>query len=48
MKKKKIWKIWANSSFEELKPVFIDAKSFDEALEIARKIDIRYNTGQLQ
>ena len=43
----KIWKIWANS-VEEIKPLYIDAKSFDEALEIARKIDIRYNTGQLQ
>ena len=43
----KIWKITANMS-TGLKPVFIDAKSFDEALAITRKIDIRYNTGQLQ
>ena len=43
----KIWKIWANS-VEELKPLYIDAFSCDEALKKARKVDIRYNTGQLQ
>ena len=42
--KKKIWKITANQN-TGLKPVYIDAFSFDEALEIARKIDIRYNSG---
>ena len=45
--KKKIWKITANMS-TGLKPVFIEADTFDKALAIARKIDIRYNTGQLQ
>lgn len=44
--KKKIWKITANQD-TGLKPVYIDAFSFDEALEIARKIDIRYNAGQV-
>ena len=44
--KKKIWKITANSD-TGLKPVYIDAFSFDEALEIARKIDNRYNSGSV-
>ena len=43
----KIWKIWANS-ISELKQLYIEADTFDEALAIARKIDIRYNAGQLQ
>ena len=30
-----------------LKPLNIDAFSFDEALEIARKIDSRYNSGSV-
>ena len=45
--KKKIWKITANMN-TGLKPVFIEADTFDKALAIARNVDIRYNTGQLQ
>ena len=45
--KKKIWKITANS-ITELKPLYIEADTFDKALAIARNVDIRYNTGQLQ
>lgn len=44
--KKKIWKISANMN-TGLTPVFIVSKSMDDALEIARKIDSRYNTAQL-
>lgn len=44
--KKKIWKISANMN-TGLTPVFIVSKSMDDAFEIARKIDIRYNTAQL-
>lgn len=39
-----IWKIW-NSELPELD---IEANSFDEALEKARKINPNYNAGQLQ
>ena len=39
-----IWKIW-NSELPELD---IEANSFDEALEKARKINPNYNYGQLQ
>ena len=46
MKKKKIWKITANQD-TGLKPLYIDAFSFDEALEIARKMDSRYNSGSV-
>ena len=43
----KIWKITANMS-TGLKPLYIEADTFDKALAIARNVDIRYNTGQLQ
>ena len=39
-----IWRIWSS----ELPEIYIEANSFDEALEKAREINPKYNTGQLQ
>lgn len=39
-----IWRIWSS----ELPELDIEANSFDEALEKARKINPNYNAGQLQ
>ena len=37
------WKIWG----DDLPMLYINARSFDEALEIARRINWRYDSGQV-
>ena len=38
-----LWKILAG--LKDLRPVYVDADSFDQALALARKIDSHYDTG---
>ena len=40
----KMWKIWGKN----LSPLYIQANSFDEALEEAQKLNPNYCTGQVQ
>lgn len=42
----KTWRIWC-TLHEELPILYINARSFDQALEIARRYDPRYETGQV-
>lgn len=39
------WKIWGNGY--ELPELIIEADSFDEALSQARRVDSKYNGGQV-
>ena len=43
----KIWFIWG-IGLENLEKIEIQAKSFDDAIKIARKINKNYNIGQLK
>ena len=38
----KIWYIWGTA----LEPLEVKAQSFDDALEVARKINPKYDTGK--
>ena len=40
----KIWYIWGTA----LEPLEVKAQSFDDALEVARKINPKYDTGKLK
>ena len=46
MNKVKTWRIWAALN-KELPTLYINARSFDEALAIARRYDPGYNAGQV-
>ena len=42
------WNIWYSTIGFSLPVIQVEAATFDDALEIARKVDRRYDTGQIE
>lgn len=47
MEKKMLWEISGSSNLKKLSTVFVEAKSFDEAIKIAREINPDYCSGRV-
>lgn len=42
-----LWKVWFYNKFNDEVKTYITANSFDEAMEIARCLDMRYCSAQV-
>lgn len=42
-----LWKVWYYNKFGDEVKTYITADSFDDAMAIARSLDMRYNTAQV-